>query len=254
MKGLLQFQSGKSFFHRLNPLTKLFLSLLLCASCFVSESILFILAVIALNMAVAAVSGILSLAAGLLKALAKLSIVLFVIQVLFIRTGNTLFIIPLLRVPITDEGVRFSLVLVLRLAAATLPLAIMLTVTKMSDLANVLVAKLHIPYMYVFSIITALRFIPMFSREMTEIVETQTARGVELDTRNVFKKLKLIAPLCVPLLLSCVKKIDTSALAAELKGFHLRRTNSGYKTYRFRAADALTAAASVGVVAVGVIF
>jgi energy-coupling factor transport system permease protein len=254
MKGLLQYQPGCSFFHRLNPLTKLFFALLICASCFVTQRIAFILAVIALNLAMAATAGILRLVAGLLRGLLKLSVVLFILQILFVRAGNTLFTLPVLHVPITDEGLHFSLLLVLRLAAATLPLAIMLTVTKMSDLANVLVAKLHIPYKYVFSIITAIRFIPVFSREMTEIVETQTTRGVELDTRNAFKKLRLIAPLCVPLLLSCVKKIDTSALAAELRGFHLRRANSGYKTYRFRAADALAAALAVGVAALGVIF
>jgi energy-coupling factor transport system permease protein len=248
VKGLLQYQPGDSFFHRLNPLTKLLLALLLCASCFVSDSILFILAIIALNLLIARLSGIFKLSLGLLKGLTKLSLILFIIQVLFVRTGNVLFTIPLINVPITDEGMRFSLLLVLRLAAATLPLAIMLSVTKMTDLSNVMVAKLRIPYKYAYSIITAIRFIPVFAGEMAEIIETSTARGVEFDTRNPFKKLRLIAPLCVPLLLSCVRKIDTGALAAELRGFNLRKSDSGYRSYSFRIQDAVTVIISVMIV------
>ena len=58
--------------------------------------------------------------------------------------------------------------------------------------------KLHIPYRYAFTFSTALRFVPVFSQEMNAIMEAQTARGVEYDTRNPFKKLKLMLPLCVP--------------------------------------------------------
>ena len=102
----------------------------------------------------------------------------------------------------------FSLLLVLRLMAATLPLTIMLSVTQMSDLTNVLVSKLRIPYKYAFAIITVIRFIPVFSSEMNGIIEVQTARGVEFDTKNIFRKIGLIIPMCVPLLISSVKKIS----------------------------------------------
>ncbi|MGN0643263.1 MAG: energy-coupling factor transporter transmembrane component T family protein [Huintestinicola sp.] len=254
MKGFLEYRHGNSVFHRMNPLTKLIMSLVLCAMCFVSSNIFFVLGIILLNVIIAAAAGIPETAAGLLKGLSKLSIVLFVIQLLFVRSGNVLFTIPLIKLPITDEGVLFSLLLVLRLMAATLPLAIMLSVTQMSDLTNVMVEKLKIPYKYAFAVITVIRFIPVFSSEMAGIMEAQTARGVEFDTKNIFKKISLIIPLCVPLLISSVKKIDSSALSAELRGFNLRTSNSAYKKYSFGSPDILAAAICIVTIACGIVF
>lgn len=237
MKGFLDYRDGNSIFHRMNPLAKIVMSIFLCAVCFISGNHFFILGVIALNIVIAAAAGIFDLALGMLKGLLKLSVILFIVQVLFIGGGNVLFTIPLVNINITDEGISFSLLLVLRLMAAALPLGIMLSLTKASDLTNALVGKLGVPYKYAFSLSTAIRFIPVFSSEMAAIMESQTARGVEFDTKNPFKKLGLLIPICVPLLISSVKKIDASALSAELRGFNLRSKKSGYKQYRFKTAD-----------------
>ena len=253
MKGFLEYKSGNSVFHRMNPLTKLVLSIVLCAMCFISSDIFFVIAIIFLNVAISAAAGIPKLALALIKGLSKLSVVLFIVQLLFVRSGNVLFTIPLLNIPVTNDGVYFSLLLVLRLIAATLPLTIMLSVTQMSDLTNVLVSKLKIPYKYAFAIITVIRFIPVFSSEMNGIIEAQTARGVEFDTKNIFKKLGLIIPMCVPLLISSVKKIDASALSAEMRGFNRRNAGSGYKTYSFGRTDLIAVMICILVIATGII-
>ena len=253
MKGFLEYKSGNSVFHRMNPLTKLVLSIVLCAMCFISSNIFFVIAIIFLNVAISAAAGIPKLALALIKGLSKLSVVLFIVQLLFVRSGNVLFTIPLLNIPVTNDGVYFSLLLVLRLIAATLPLTIMLSVTQMSDLTNVLVSKLKIPYKYAFAIITVIRFIPVFSSEMNGIIEAQTARGVEFDTKNIFKKLGLIIPMCVPLLISSVKKIDASALSAEMRGFNRRNSGSGYKTYPFGRTDLIAVMICILVIATGIV-
>jgi energy-coupling factor transport system permease protein len=80
---------------------------------------------------------------------------------------------------------------------------------------------------------------------MTGIMEAQIARGVEFDTGNFFKKIRLLLPLCVPLLVSSVRKIEGSAISAELRGFNLRGRNSGYKQYRFGPGDAVFLALSL---------
>lgn len=253
MKGFLEYKSGNSIFHRMNPLTKLILSVVLCAMCFVSSNVYFVFAVIVINILIAAAAGIHKLAFSIVSGLAKLSVVLFAVQVLFVRTGDVLFTIPGLNIPVTDSGVYFSLLFVFRLIATALPLAIMLSVTQMSDLANVLVSKLRIPYKYAFAIITVIRFIPVFASEMAGIIESQTARGVEFDTKNIFRKIGLIIPLCVPLLISSVKKIDASAMAAELRGFNRRTSKSGYKKYPFTGNDAFAALICAVVIAAGII-
>ncbi len=236
MRGMLEYSQGETLIHRLNPLTKMLLALLLCLSSFTSGYILVAVGIIVFNIIIAAMANIADRAFSLLFTLLKIGIVLFLLQVFFIRTGNIILELPL-NLYITDTGLNFSVLLVLRLAGATMPLVLMLTVTKMSDLTNIFVQKLHIPYKYTFAFTTALRFIPIFENEMRGIIEAQTARGVQFDTKNPIKKLKLVLPLCVPLLISSVKRIDGSAISAELRGFNLRKKNSGYKKYFFSGMD-----------------
>ncbi len=248
MKGFLEYVPGDTPLHRLNPLTKLLLSLLICASCFVSGYHLFSVGIIILNLLMAASAGILRRAAVMLTSLAKLSLVLFLIQVLCVRQGTPLLTLPLGLI-ITDRGVSFSLLIVLRLIAATLPLALMLSVTQLSDLSGALVDRTGVPYPYAFALTTAIRFIPVFAGEMSGIMEAQTARGVEFDSRNPLKKIRLILPLCVPLLISSVQRIEGSALSAQLRGFNLRRRHSGYKQYPFRITDLTSLLAGAALIA-----
>jgi len=236
MKGILEYAQGETIIHKLNPLTKMILSFLLCLSSFVSSNILMAVVIIALNIIVAYMANITKKAVSLLSTLLKIGIVLFLLQIFFIRTGNIILNLPF-NLYITDVGLTFSILLVLRLIGATMPLVLMLTVTRMSDLTNVFVQKLHIPFKYTFAFITALRFIPIFENEMNGIIEAQTARGVEFDTKNPIKKLKLVLPLCVPLLISSVKRIEGGAISAELRGFNVRQKNSGYKKYPFKVVD-----------------
>ncbi len=236
MKGFLDYVPGNSFLHKLNPLTKLVLALMICVACFISENHILLVAIILLNLAIAKAAGILSRGLMLLKGLTKISLVIFLLQLLFIRGGDVLITLPL-NLLITERGVAMAFVIVLRLIGATMPLALMLSITQMNDLSNVLVTKLKIPYKYAFTLTTAMRFIPIFANEMSGIIEAQASRGVELDTRNIFKKIKFVLPLCVPLLITSVKKIEGSAISAEIRGFHLRTRESCYKGYPIRKSD-----------------
>ena len=231
MTGIMDYAEGTTVFHKMNPLTKLVLALGICIACVLSSSIPFLILMVVLDLAIGAASGIFDKTVKIFKGLFKMCIFLFVLQLLFVRSGNNVFLF------VTDRGVDVAAKIVLRLMGATLPLTIMLTVTKMNDLSNCLVKILHVPYKYAFTLTTAMRFIPVFMNEMSGIMEAQTARGVEFDTKNFFKKIGLILPLCVPLLITSVKKADMSAVSAEVRGFNLRGINSGYKSYGFSAID-----------------
>jgi energy-coupling factor transport system permease protein len=253
MTGLLDYVPGDSPLHRLNPLTKLILAFSLCAFCFLTARHLLILAVIVLNLCLAGLGGIIARSLRTLRSLIKLSLVLFIVQVFFVRQGAALIRLPF-NISITDRGLLFSLLFVLRLIAAAMPLTLMLSVTRINDMANALTRYVGIPYKYTFVLSTAIRFIPLFAEEMAGIMEAQTARGIEFDTKNFFKKIRLLLPLCVPLLISSVRKIEGGAVAAELRGFNLRGRNSGYKQYRFGPGDAAVLAACLGLIAGGIWF
>ena len=88
---------------------------------------------------------------------------------------------------------------------------------------------------------------------MRQIMEAQTARGVEFDTRNPLRKVSLVLPLCMPMLVGSVGRVQQSALAAEMRGFYLRGQDSGYRDYRFALADGAVLVLSVCLIAVGVV-
>lgn len=251
MNGFLEYAEGNSVFHKLNPLTKLILALLLCISSFLSSNLFFLLGLIGLNLIIAFSAGIGRRALKMLLGLINLSVLIFLLQVLFIRVG-TPYPLPF-GIRITDTGLSIGALVVLRLIGATMPLALMLSLTKISDLSRTLTDRLRIPYRYVFALTTALRFVPLFSQEMQRIMEVQTSRGVAFDTRNILKKIRLILPLCIPLLVSSVQKIETEAISAELRGFHLREQLPPRPAAPLHSCDFCMSALSVAVLAASIL-
>ncbi len=234
MRDLFEYVPGTSLIHRLNPITKLLLTVVICAAAFITDSLIFLLFLLALDLLIGFIAGVPKKTLSILKGLLKIAAFLFVLQALLTRRGTPIFWI------VTDEGLLTAGKVVLRLMVVCMPLALVLAVTKISDLANALVQVLHVPYKYAFTLTTAIRFIPQFLSEMGDIMEAQTARGVEFDSAKGLKKLGMILPLCAPLLISSVRRSEQTAVAAEVRGFHLRTAASGYKKYPFLRIDLMT--------------
>lgn len=238
MEGFISYIPGDSYLHRLHPLTKLFVAILLCIVTFVTQNHLFLFSFIVLMVLASYVAGVGERAWRIAKALFQFSLVFFLLQIFFVRDGQILLQLPF-GVLITREGLSFSSLLMLRIIGATFPLLMVLSVTSITDLSNAMVEKLGLPYPYVFVIITVVRFIPVFARDMQTIMEVQKARGVAFDTKNPLKKISLILPLCVPLLISSVRRLHSNAISAELRGFHKRTRKSAFKSKGFSRLDAL---------------
>ena len=224
MKGMLQYIHGDTILHKAPPLLKLLIAIAICAACFATRSLLILLALIVLDVILGFIGSIGRQTLRTLISLCKFSSFIFILQIFFVTQGNALVTLPL-GSRITDEVLRFSAMICMRLIGATLPLTVMLTLTRLPDLTRQLVKVLHIPYKYAFAFTTAIRFSPILARDMAAVIEAQTARGVELDG-NFIKKMRLLLPLCVPLLVSSIRKIEAGAISAELRGFHLRGKKS----------------------------
>lgn len=248
MGSVIDYVPGNTFLHRLNPVAKLAIAAAIILATFLGDTYPLLIGLLAFTLLLGAYAGTLSKLFSLLKLLVPLSVIMLVLQTAFVRTGDALF------AWVTVDGVVTGTKACLRLLGVALPLILMLTVTKLNDLANAVVEVLHVPYRYAFTFTTALRFVPVFSQEMNAIMEAQTARGVEYDTKNPLRKIQLMLPLCIPLLVSSVGKTDATALAAEQRGFYLRTRESSYKRYPLGAADFAVLAACAALVVVGVLF
>lgn len=247
MLNVIDYVPGDTLLHRLNPVAKLALAAAIIAATFLSDGYAALVGLLVLTLALAAYAGVFGRLARLLKLLVPVALIMLVLQLVFVRSGTVLFAF------VTDEGLITGGKACLRLLGVALPLVLMLMVTKLTDLANACVEKLHIPYKYAFTFTTALRFVPVFSQEMNAIMEAQTARGVEYDTNNPFKKMQLMLPLCIPLLISSVSMTDATALAAEQRGFYLRTRESSYRRYPFSAADFAAFALCIALIVLGIV-
>ena len=248
MVNVIDYMPGDTLLHRLNPVAKLGLAAAIIIAIFLANSYAALIGLLALTLALGAYAGVFGRLASLLKLLVPLALIMFVLQLIFVRDGD-----PVLGFA-TTTGLITGSKACLRLLGVALPLILMLMVTKLNDLANACVEVLHVPYRYAFTFTTALRFVPVFSQEMNAIMEAQTARGVEYDTKNPIKKMRLMLPLCVPLLISSVGKTDATALAAEQRGFYLRTRASSYKRYPLKGLDLGALAVGACIIVLGVLF
>ncbi len=249
---LLNYVPGDSFLHRLNPITKLAAAFLYGIACILCGNIGMEAAFIVLMIVISASAGLAGRALRLTRNLVILGLFMFVLQLFFVRTGAPLVVVKGF-VLITTGGLRSALLLSLRVVATMLPLMILFAITPMNDLCNALVKRAHLPYRYAFIITTAFRFVPLFSTEFHEIQDAQRARGVDFETKNLIRKVQLVAPLCVPLLVSSLEKVNSSAISAQMRGFELRNRTSGYKEYPFHAGDAVVFATLAGMIAVSAV-
>lgn len=250
MKGFLEFVPGDSFLHRMNPIAKLVSAFLIVAGCFVTDSFVLLACVLVLDAVLSARGKMTRQALGLAKAVAAFSFLLALIALLFSPSGDALVALPWGYVG--TGSVVSALLIVVRLVACAVPLFLVFSATKLTDMTNALVKVCHVPYRYAFVFASTVHFIPVFLNDMQGVMEAQTARGVEFDQGGIVNKARLMIPLCVPLLVSAVRKTDSAAIAAEVRGFNLRTRENGFKEYPFSAGDIVAMLLTVALLVIAV--
>ena len=249
MRKFLEYVPGTSFIHRMNPVAKLACALLVSVACFCTANLAFIAAILVIDAALAVSCGMVREALGLARAVAAFSVLLALIALLTTPSGAVLVELPWGYVG--TGSLMAALLIVMRLVACAVPLFLVMYVTKLTDLANAMVKIVRVPYRYAFTFTSAVHFIPVFMNDMAGIMEAQTARGVQFDG-GIVRRIRLMVPLCVPLLVSSVRKTNSAAIAAEVRGFNIRTRESGYKEYPFARIDVAALAFSVLLVAAAV--
>ncbi|MDP4182151.1 MAG: energy-coupling factor transporter transmembrane component T [Bacillota bacterium] len=254
MPAMIEYIQKDSFFHRLNPITKILWTFAVLIISFLFSSPLPIFAILLSNILIALVSGIVKQVLPVMKALFIFSLLLILFQIFFVNDGKTLFYaIPFFKIgKITDIGLNMSLVMSFRMVATVSTIPILMMTTPMTDLVVVLVEKLKIPFKYAFMFITALRFIPTLMGEVEQIMQAQMSRGYNSDTKNPFKKIVIVIPLAIPLLVSSIKKTEKMAISMEARGF-ASGPRSYYRKITMKKADYAALIALLVVISLSVV-
>jgi energy-coupling factor transport system permease protein len=245
------YQPADTFVHRLNPLVKLAWLIGLSAIVFLVPR---------MGMALGLLAGVLVLypVARLrlwrdvrgIRLIAGTALLLFVLQALFNRRGKILFFLwPWGEgaLPVTDEGVRYGVMLGARFAVLLVVSYLFVATTDPSALAYALM-RAGLPYRYGFALITALRLAPVFEAESSIVYQAQLARGLRYDVRSPLRLLTLLRQFFFPLLVSALSKVDALAVSMEGRCFGKYPTRTFVRQARFGWGDA----AALALLAVGV--
>lgn len=127
------------------------------------------------------------------------------------------------------ETAFYTLVLTLRYLSI-FPMAILFIITTdPAGLANA-ATKLGLPYRLAFVLNIAFRYLPTVAYEFSQIVDAQRARGLRLDDRRAgyAQRLRQLAAIIVPLLLSSLDRVESIANAMDLRCFGVDRRRTWY--------------------------
>ena len=238
-----QFFPGTTPVHRLDPRTKLLLTILYIVVLFLAKGYLSYGIVFAFLVSAILLSRIKLNA--LLKGLKPLIIIIVLTGVLnaFYTPGEELWSWWIFRV--TKEGLRTAFFMVTRiiflvmgtflLTYTTSPIAL---TDGMERLLNPL-KKLKFPvHELSMMICIALRFIPTLIEETDKIISAQKARGADFETGSLTHRAKALIPVLVPLFLSAFRRADELATAMECRCYHGGEGRTRMKTLHMKAGDA----------------
>lgn len=158
------------------------------------------------------------------KSLFAIILVLGLFNVFFVRTGSAICHIG--TVPITDEGLRnavlyslrFALVIVIGATAVSAA-----STTRLTDATESLLsplARIGVPIHECALIMTlAIRFLPIISREFTQLAHAQASRGGNISTGSPSKRLKAAVSLLVPVFALALRHAEHVGTAMESRGY-----------------------------------
>ena len=85
MKDLFQYVPGNSLIHRLNPITKILLTVAICVAAFMTDSLICLAVLLAIDPGIGLIAGVPKKTLDILKGLLKIAVFLFVLQALLAR-------------------------------------------------------------------------------------------------------------------------------------------------------------------------
>ena len=207
--------------HRLNPITKVVLTLALIASAFLSPGVW--ASWLAFGCIVLPLSLWGGIAGPLLRAAARITlpfaISLFVIQGLFFPGGTP--ILSLGPVSFKAEGLQFAFLFASRLFLMS-SVFMLLLLTTHPGLLMLALAQRGLPSNLAYIVVATLQIVPRFQARAASILDAQRARGLE-TTGSLLRRLRAIVPLVGPLVLASLVDVEERAIAIEARGFRLNR-------------------------------
>lgn len=245
MNGIIigQYIPGQSFWHRLDPRSKIIATSLFVISSFLIEQWFFMGVLIVAELIAMRLTRIpMNYFYRSLKPILFFVVLTFFLQVLFNKQGELLFSVG--PFGIYDEGINLGFFMSIRLIIVVLISTLLTLTTKPSDLTLALeslfkpLKKIGLPVSELALMISiALRFIPTLFEETQKILKAQASRGVDIREGKLKDKVMQLISLLVPLFILSFKRADELANAMEVRGYVPGCKKTSINRLNWRLAD-----------------
>ncbi len=237
-----QFLPGASSLHRLDPRAKILFLIAVIVFIFITGNYFALALVAAFIIALMFASKI-----PLKMYLKSMKMILFIVLFtgiinLFYGKGDPLVQIGFLK--ITEAGINNAIFVALRIALLIIASSMLTFTTSPTDLTDAIERLLkplgvfHIKIHEIAMMMTiALRFVPTLLEETDKIMSAQKARGADLDSGNLIKRVKALIPVLIPLFVSAFKRAEDLATAMECRCYQGGSGRTRMKRLRFGKID-----------------
>lgn len=247
MKGISfgQYYPADSLMHRLDPRTKVILTVVYIVCTFLCKNALSFAVLLLSALALVLLSRI-----PLKIVLRSIRPLIFIIAFtslinIFMTKGEHLLTPQDWGIRIYEEGVWNAVFMILRITILVLGTGIFLTYTTtplaLTDALEQLLAplkKLHVPvHDFAMMMSIALRFIPTLSEETEKIMNAQKARGADFSSGGLVKRAKALIPILIPLFVSAIGRASDLASAMECRCYHGGEGRTRMRVLRYHASD-----------------
>jgi energy-coupling factor transporter transmembrane protein EcfT len=145
----------------------------------------------------------------------------FIISVVIIQSlfwGNGTPIFEFWLISPKWEGVMFALISVGRILLVMAGF-ILFAMTTRPDMLMISLKQIGAPSGLAYIIVTTLQIIPSFQRKASTILDAQRSRGLETEG-NIFVRSRALVPIVLPLVLGSLVEVEERAIAIEARGFN----------------------------------
>ncbi|GFP77837.1 energy-coupling factor transporter transmembrane component T family protein [Clostridium fungisolvens] len=240
-----QYIPGDSFIHKLDPRTKILISMLFIVSLFIMNKYVGYIFVTAFLCASILFSQVhLRFLYRGLKPVFVLILITAALNIFMIQGKPENLIYTFKFINIYKEGIDTAVFMTLRLIFLILGTSLLTLTTSPIELTdgieNLLnpFKKIGVPAHELAMMMTiALRFIPTLMDETDKIMKAQQARGADFESGNVIQKAKSLIPLLVPLFISSFRRADELAMAMEARCYRGGEGRTRMKQLKYGARD-----------------
>lgn len=238
-----QYYPAESPIHRLDPRVKIVCTLLFLVSLFIQNSLLgYVAATIFLGCVIRLSRVPVKYIVKGLKPIVILLMFTVVMNLFLTRGGDTL--VHFWIFTITEEGLRTSVFMAIRLIYLVMGSSIMTFTTSPNGLTDGLekllrpLNRINVPVHEVAMMMSiALRFIPILLEETDKIMKAQLARGADFESGNIIQRAKAMTPILVPLFVSAFRRANDLAMAMEARCYNGGEGRTKMKPLVYRKRD-----------------